>query len=259
MAFFAYLIFGYNLISAVLTLISIALSYYGLQHQRKLSKKDHGAAPIITVFFGFMLIYSISWLLYVGYLLLLWRPDENLYNVQIFWAVSMLRACLSYITAVMETFLAIDRCLTIIFPTKYGKTLKKYFSFFTTIMLILIFAFVIWITRTLESYPTFTSTQCLYIDCLNQSLKRKYTYETKCVLVGINQLSGIALFLLFKFYNKNNTTASMKRINKTLLIIIFSSLLFDFAPIFLNQILSMVSFFDYFHSRGIGIRSLIIC
>ena len=180
MSFFPYLILIYDISHAILSFISLILSFYGLKQQRISAKKfTTNFSPILTIYFLFMFIYSLSWLLYAVFLLTFWRPTINIYNTQIMYILGSSYACLIHVVSIMEAFLAIERCLTIIFPIKYTPKLQRLFNIFVVFMLGLTLGIVIWISDTIKVYPSFLVTECLYFDCLAIGVKRKYTYETK--------------------------------------------------------------------------------
>uniref|UniRef100_A0A914QK61 Uncharacterized protein n=1 Tax=Panagrolaimus davidi TaxID=227884 RepID=A0A914QK61_9BILA len=141
----------------------------------------------------------------------------------------------------MEFWLCIDRCFSVAFALRYSQKNKQFLCFIIFISVGGIIAIGVWANNLLTAMEKSEPTNCRYFTCLMKS--RSEQYIIKISITCMNFICGCILALLIKFMvNTNNSVnAKGKNLNKTVLIIIFSTTFFDLVPNFAGQIFESIT------------------
>ena len=178
------------------------------------------------IYFLYLLLFCITSILNFGYLIVFWRPTENIYNGRLLFWLGFSPMNLGILATVVETFLCLDRCLSIIFSIKYSPRYRIYWSWITIFGLLMSFGILLWINPMLSVIPESGPTTCTAFACFIITF---YPTYTKFGFALINSVAGVTLYFLTRF-TLNDESVKNRRITKTILIIIASTTFFELFP-----------------------------
>ena len=230
-----YVIFANQLLCFGLAIYSFYCSVNILFRKQHLAKTPYLSASLILYFF-YIFVFALSSIIYFVYFFIFWRFDTVIYDAKIFFLLGIVPFVTTLLNAPMEWILCMDRCFAVIFHLRYTQKRQTIFMGFGLVIIALI---VFYYVNALRIYfPAGTTTNCRFFGCFNQS----NLLPMKLAGTIISLLTAIAFAILIKF--KFHTTSNIvKRINKTILIIICLSTFNELIPILIGQIYVWVRFF----------------
>ena len=228
------------LIILFLSLLSLKFSFQILS-QKILLKKTFNLSPLIIVYFVLIFIQSLTSLAYYMYSIILWRPDSVVYDSRILLILGLTCAFFLFLHPIVEILLCIDRCITVAIPFRYGPRGKMIYMGIALALLTIISAAVLFQVYSINTFPENAETTCRVYYCLGFFLSQKYSMIVRISMACISVFCCLMLAFLLK-KNLNNNTA-MRRVNRTVLIMIIASVCLDFCPNVIGQIFQSVSVF----------------
>ena len=241
MKIFALITLLHHLLGILLMLISFKYCKNVL-FDKKLFIKSWKFSPVLNFYFMFLFVYIITSVLYFLYLIIFWRPDENIYDARIMWWLGMPPFLLGYLATVIEICLCFDRCLSIVFPLKYTSQHRLYCSYVTVCSVFLGCGVICWTTWILSIIPQTPGTPCMVYGCLLVALPPgSYLTSTKFSLVFTNFVGGVVLYVIKKCFLKGNSILN-RSITITVVIIVASTTFFEVAPTLVSILIAKVSF-----------------
>lgn len=221
-----------------LILSSLAV-YYSIRVllQKQLLKKSVDVSPAITVYFGFVLYWSVTATCQYAYQIIFWRPENGDYNAYILYFSGVIPGVFLSTSSVAEIFLCVERCISLIYPVAYT---KKYRVIYAIVMFFGLLGFMGFsgVDNYVKAFPASAVTSCQFISCFVGAV-HKHIFFMK---IGTNLISivvAIILAILIKRVVINNKSAT--QMNKTVFILIISTTVIELIPFVSAQIYIMVS------------------
>ena len=146
---------------------------------------------------------------------------------------------LMLINSVMEFFLCIDRCLSVLFPFKYNENQKNAFTCLTVFGLLGGVILVIWLNRLIFMYPLSPISGCRFIGCFVQQSSYSMLL-IKIIFVLLNIVAAIILGILLKVILKSSSQFTRQMNNRVLLMVVATTII-ELVPYGIAQIFSTVS------------------
>lgn len=230
-----------HFITALLSSLTLVYSAKGFYYQLKASKCI-GVSLMVQFYFIYNFLLSIFSSIFHIYMVILWRPNTNIYNAYFMYFTSAIFSMLLVLNIVIELFLCIDRCLSVL----NGKYSEKQGLFVVVLTIAAWFAALFLITygnNFIQNIPRSSSTKCRSIYCLVRLVTYPAGYYIRLALALCNLVSGIFLHIVIKF--RLNNLSAHKKVNKTAVYIVLLTVFFDFTPSLLCQIYFMVKFKSY--------------
>lgn len=212
-----------------------------LLFHRSLFKNITKFSPLISIYFVFLFLYSTTSLVNFAYMLAFWRPETNEYNGLVMFWLGVTPFLLGYLGTILEIFLCLDRCFSIIFPFKYSAHHRLYLTHLALILVVFVAWFELFtagILGTLQRIQPQTS--CTIFGCLLASLPTTYLSDSKIVIIFTNLAGGLTLYGLRRFMLRSNNIQN-KRISKSVVIIIISTAFFETVPTWISVLTRRVS------------------
>lgn len=228
--------------------INVAVSALSLKFssdilfKKMLIKNSSNLVPFIFLYVIYCFILNITMFFHYFYMLVLWRPNQNVYDARILFAIGGLSTLISILHPFVEIFLCIERCIIVVFPLKYNPKLKFIFSSLSAMMIIAINGLVFVNSSLVCNFPSNSTTICQMYYCIGFIFPSQYAQLIKAVFAFLNVLLCVLLYLLLKKFT-NDTSSTAKRINKTIMYMTIATVLVDFAPNVIGQLFFAVSCF----------------
>ena len=239
MEFYPYICIFEHFLCFLLVNLSLIFSVKIL-FNRQILKKGASLSPPIIVYFIYVFIFGLVSNVNFAYLFAFFRPETpNNYDARILYFCGFLPAIFMTTNSVIEFFLCIDRCISIIFHVHYTRHQKLCFSIITFGGMIFASGVIIYLARYLDFIPTTSETQCRIFGCLLWG--SKYTNVIKISLISSNIFAGIILATMIRCVFKNQNNLGCKRINKVVLITICTSTFIELPPFIVTHIFLAVS------------------
>src|SRR5689334_8744129 len=107
-------------------ILSVFSVYYCINvlFRKSVLKKSVKLSPTITVYFGFVFVTAVTATAYFAYLIIFWRPEGADYNAYLLYFGGLVPGLFFNTSSIAETFLCIERCISLLFPLKYSQTMK---------------------------------------------------------------------------------------------------------------------------------------
>ena len=241
MNWYPYIVLSNNVITFIL---SVAALYYSIKvlFKKVLLFKILKFSPIVSIFFIYGLTFSIVTVLYCLFLFIFWRPDSVIYEARELYVHGLVTGKLVSLNPVLGAFLCIDRCATILAPTKYDEKFKKIHTFICVICVVGILGISIWMTLSLNPFPQSSQTNCMFYGCFLTPVVLWQTQTQKIVTTCVNMAGCGLLFILLTFYLKNCSSVTL-RINRTVILILLLTTVCDFSPSIISNIFQSVGFY----------------
>ena len=181
-----------DVITLVMSLIasSLALALSGINFTHKLTISF---SPTMTVYFIYVFVSGLLNVFHYFYLVFLWHPKIIFYNAIILYttgaATTQLQACVP----IMELFLCLDRCCTIVFPGSYGKRKKVITAGVAVLTIVCVTIAYSITTQVIELIPTSTVTTCRIAGCLKTNSALTQSVIQKSCIAIINCFAAVLL------------------------------------------------------------------
>uniref|UniRef100_A0A914YS08 Uncharacterized protein n=1 Tax=Panagrolaimus superbus TaxID=310955 RepID=A0A914YS08_9BILA len=142
-----------------------------------------------------------------------WRPEGIiLFNAQTMFIIGIFSFILTFLYALVECFICVDRCISVIFPTVYSKGFQIVFMLIG-FGFIAFTAFLFYGTTSPFYPPSPAATTCLFFACM--VAKSSYLLIKGCTVVAGFTASMILAFLIKYKFNAANKSAT--KINRTVI------------------------------------------
>lgn len=197
-------------------------------------------SPLLLLFFSYLTIESSTALIYTGYVLIFWRPNEIIYENVTMYLIGIIPWILLISNPIFEFALCVERCCVVLFPYKYFNHWKRTMCITVFIVTTVTLMLMLWINDFIWLPPNEIS-QCRYFSCVITAIPAKYMNIYKIVISVLEVFAALMLMMLIKF-RKLTMSKKGKKKNMVILIIIFSTLLFEFGPNIADTIYFYVSF-----------------
>lgn len=208
--------------------------------QKYLHSKAFTLSLVVKLYLIYQLLWSITMLIYCLYLIILWRPDEILYNQKVLYILGLPSYILMFLNSAVESVLGLDRCLCILFPLHYEKHLKRLYGILSIAVLLLFTGAVIYVNGFIDILMVDLTTKCSFFSCIFAAFNPPHVYVMKLTTLGITAAIGCVLFLLVKLYLRNTNIKDNKKMNKTIIGVIASTTIFELLPNIMAQIFTKV-------------------
>lgn len=196
--------------------------------------------PTVYAYFWFTASSTVLLLINAAYILILWRPNEVIYNPMILYYIAGIPTIYVNFVPVADFYLCLDRCFLVGLPMKYSRGWDKFIvgAFGATVGAILLTYFLA--TRYFAFFTRSTTTSCTFYICLVYELKYPLIISfTKYVFCGLNVAAAAALIGL-NYFGKSLQKEVSRKLNKSVMIVSVINLCFAFIPTFIMNILSEV-------------------
>uniref|UniRef100_A0A914PL12 G-protein coupled receptors family 1 profile domain-containing protein n=1 Tax=Panagrolaimus davidi TaxID=227884 RepID=A0A914PL12_9BILA len=193
------------------------------------------------------------------YLLIFWQSINATYNAQILFLLGGISIQALTYAPLIETFLCVDRCLAILFPTKYSTFWKYFIAVFAVFLYILTFLGYNFFTNTINNFPTTIETKCIVFLCQKDRQSQLITVSFKFSTAVINVFGTIILGALMK--NRIIATTAIKRINQVVFHMLISTVALVFVPN-IAYFIAHLYFFklaDYTGPMGAALTAVNMC
>ena len=203
------------------------------------------ASPILMIFFCYLTIVSSMMLVYTTYILIFWRPFEILYSGRVLYLIGLIPWILLISNPIFECALCIERCLIIAFPHKYFNQWKKPMCVGVCVSTVIILVTNLWLNDFIWLPPN-GPTECRYFSCVITPIPQRYMNTYK---IAISVAEGVAAFFLLYLVKCRTISMSKKakRKNTVILMIISSTIVFEFGPNILDSVYMNVSYSNLSH------------
>ena len=192
---------------------------------KKILQKTLKFSPVLTIYFLYLLLFCVSSIINFIYLIGFWRPESNAYDARFLFWLGVFPFLLGSLNTVVETFLCLDRCLSIIFFLKYTSKWRIYTSFATLFGLIISLGVLLWINPIFSAVPESGTTTCTIFACF---ISQFVITLTQLAFLAINSMAGVILYFLARFTLNQN--AENRRIIRTIVIVVASTTFFEIVP-----------------------------
>ena len=233
MDYFPFILLGHQVLDFLFSALSLHFSINVL-FRKSLLKKSGNISSTMTVNFVYVFIFAIASLIYHIYLFIFWRLDSIIYDGRILYVTGVIPWILMMTNSVMEFFLCIDRCLSVVFPFKYNGTQKNVFTILTIFGFIGGAVIIVYFCNLVFLYPADPVTTCRFFGCFVQA-NNFSMLMVKIIFILSNLVVALTLALLIKFVFKTNN-ASIKHMNNTVLIMVICTTFIELIPFVVAQI-----------------------
>lgn len=228
------------LIHLILQLLFGLFILYKAVRILKLKQILSKATPTMVLYFCFMAFLGLTLALYSLFAIIFWRPDIVLIDQTALYIIGFIPWILITINPVIEFCLCLERIFTISFPYRYLEKSKKLMSACTFCFFIFSLVLMIFIND-LAKLPPFKRLICRFFTCLTTFYPKRYLLPYKIFISALEGAAAVFLLFLIKYktipsiYNKNKSR------NKAMIIIISTTIVFEFTPNLIDQIFNAVS------------------
>ena len=224
-----YVIFANQLLCFGLAICSFYWSVNIIFRKPHLAKTPYLSATLVF-YFAYIFLFGLTSIVYFVYFFILWRFDLVIYNGKVLYLLGIVPFICTSINSPMEWVLCMDRCLAVTFHLRYTKKRQALFTVFgITVIACVTFVYA----DILRIYfPAGTPTACRFFGCFFQGNTNMLYIKLGGTICSLVTVIAFAFLIKFKFHTVNK---NVKRINKTVLIIICLTTFTELIPILIGN------------------------
>ena len=234
---------GAILLETLIQLLAAIITIYfsiNILLRKRLYKQTKATSSTIIIYLYYQLIWGLFTVILDAYTIVLWRPETILYHQKVLYAIGFPSYMLTLLNTVIESFLGLDRCLCIIFPTRYKQTLKPIFGVITIIGFAIYTILMILMNKFMDTFWRDLTIPCRFFGCIILQNPIASVYFLKLATIIANAIIAVVLVGLLKYYMSSISSKSNKRIHKTIIFVIASTTFFELFPNILGNIFQKV-------------------
>lgn len=251
MAYNDYVNLGHNVVNFVLGTISLYCTV-NMLFRNSIFKNTTKISLTITVYLAFIFCWALVTVSHFAYMLILWRPGGGTYDAYIMYFTGIADFLFLTTNSFVDVFLCTERGIAILFPFYFAKSGNVHFAIITMIAILASFCLIGYINDFSGIFPSNSFTLCQFFGCL----LTKSLYLVKLIFNGINIILAIILSFLIKFKLKTNSK-NIRRMSKTVAILLATSTVIEFIPIAVGQIFPIVCRFIHIYIIDESFRYLV--